>query len=207
MRTGTLAALIALPLSGIALAQTAPAQTAPTQPAPAQAAPAAPAQAEPKLETFGRWSTLVDEIDTGQDSRKTCAASTAFVGAGGETGTLTLIISNGDALPPDAYPSLTISVGNQALPTGKSVAATFGDDKGHVTAKLHSDAAVNGRLSWIMDNQAKTSLALLRVMRRASVLDVAFGDTSVGSISMDGFTKAYRSLGTSCGFPTTDVAP
>ncbi|MER8465752.1 hypothetical protein [Mesorhizobium sp. M1409] len=199
---GVLTALMALPLSAIALAQTAPAQ-----PARPQAAPASPAQAAPKLETFGRWSTLVDEVDTGEDLRKTCAASTAFVGAGGESGTLTLIITNGDALPPDAYPSITISVDNKALPTGKSVAAAFGDDKGRVAAKLHSDGAVNGRLSWTVDNQAKTSLALLRVMRRASALDVSFGDAPVGSISMDGFTKAYRSLGVSCGFPTADVAP
>ena len=199
---GVLAASIVLPLSGIASAQTAPAQ-----PAPAQAAPAAPAPAAPKLETFGRWSTLVDEVDTGEDIRKTCAASTAFIGARGESGTLTLIITNGDALPPTAYPSVTIAVDNTALPTGKSVAATFGDDKGHVAAKLHSDATVGGRLSWTVDNQAKTSLALLRVMRRASVLDVSFGDAPVGSIAMDGFTKAYRSLGASCGFATTDVAP
>ncbi|QND65229.1 hypothetical protein HB777_15865 [Mesorhizobium loti] len=201
---GVLTALIVLPLSGVALAQTAPAQ--PTQPAP-PAAPASPAQAAPKLETFGRWSTLVDEVDTGEDLRKTCAASTAFVGAGGVPGTLTLIITNGDALPPDAYPSVTIAVDNKDLPAGKSVAATFGDDKGHVAAKLHSDGAVNGRLSWTVDNQAKTSLALLRAMRRAAVLDVSFGDAPVGSISMDGFTKAYRSLGASCGFPTADVAP
>ncbi|KQU79617.1 hypothetical protein ASD12_13375 [Mesorhizobium sp. Root102] len=201
---GALAALMALPLPGIALAQTAPAQ--PTQPAPAKAAPAAPAPA-PKLETFGRWSTLVDEVDTGEDLRKTCAASTAFIGAGGVPGTLTLVITNGDALPPDAYPTVTIAVDNKDLPAGNSVAATFGDDKGRVTAKLHSDGAVNGRLSWTVDNQAKTSLALLRAMRRASALDVSFGDAPVGSISMDGFTKAYRSLGASCGFPTTDVAP
>ncbi|PWJ89407.1 hypothetical protein C8D77_10749 [Mesorhizobium loti] len=204
---GVLAALMALPLPGVALAQTAPAQAAPAQPAPAQVAPAAPAQAAPKLETFGRWSTLVDEVDTGEDLRKTCAASTAFIGAGGVPGTLTLVITNGDALPPDAYPSITIAVDNKDLPAGKSVAATFGDDKGRDTAKLHSDGAVNGRLSWTVDNQAKTSLALLRVMRRASALDVSFGDAPVGSISMDGFTKAYRSLGASCGFPTADVAP
>ncbi|RUX86458.1 hypothetical protein EN993_34640, partial [Mesorhizobium sp. M7D.F.Ca.US.004.01.2.1] len=94
---GVLAALMALPLPGVALAQTAPAQAAPAQPAPAQVAPAAPAQAAPKLETFGRWSTLVDEVDTGEDLRKTCAASTAFIGAGGVPGTLTLVITNGDA--------------------------------------------------------------------------------------------------------------
>lgn len=51
---GALAALIAVPSPGIALAQTASAQPAPAQPAP-QAEPAAPAQAAPKLETFGRW--------------------------------------------------------------------------------------------------------------------------------------------------------
>lgn len=204
---GVLTAFIVVPFSSVALAQTAPAQVAPAQPAPAQAAPASPAQAAPKLETFGRWSTLVDEVDTGEDLRKTCAASTAFIGAGGAPGTLTLVITNGDALPPDAYPSVTIAVDNKDLPAGKSVAATFGDDKGHVAAKLHSDGAVNGRLSWTVDNQAKTSLALLRAMRRASVLDVSFGDAPVGSISMDGFTKAYRSLGASCGFPTADVAP
>ncbi|RVD04798.1 MAG: hypothetical protein EOS73_33355 [Mesorhizobium sp.] len=203
---GALAALIAVPFPGVALAQTASAQPAPAQPAP-QAEPAAPAQAAPKLETFGRWSTLVDEVDTGEDLRKTCAASTAFIGAGGVPGTLTLVITNGDALPPDAYPSITIAVDNKGLPAGKSIAATFGDDKGRVAAKLHSDGAVNGRLSWTVDNQAKTSLALLRAMRRASVLDVSFGDAPVGSISMDGFTKAYRSLGASCGFPTADVAP
>ncbi|RUZ36254.1 hypothetical protein EN953_04005, partial [Mesorhizobium sp. M7A.F.Ca.CA.001.04.1.1] len=66
---GALAALIAGPFPGNALAQTAPAQAAPAQPAPAQPAPqpepAAPAQTAPKLETFGRWSTLVDEVDTG----------------------------------------------------------------------------------------------------------------------------------------------
>lgn len=153
---GALAALIAVPFPGIALAQTAPAQAAPAQPAP-QPEPAAPAQAAPKLETFGRWSTLVDEVDTGEDLRKTCAASTAFIGAGGESGVLTLIITNGDALPPDAYPSITIAVDNKTLPAGKSVTATFGDDKGRVTAKLHSDGAVNGRLSWTVDNQAKTA--------------------------------------------------
>ncbi|WP_411962747.1 hypothetical protein [Mesorhizobium sp. ES1-1] len=194
---GALVVSIACPFTAVALAQTASTVVA----------PAAPAQAEPKLETFGRWTTLVDEVDTGQDLRKTCAASTAFVGTGGESGTLTLIISDGDALPPDAYPSLTIAVDNKGLPIGKSVAATFGDDKGRVAVKVHSDAPVNGRLSWTADNQAKTSLALLRAMRRASTLDVAFGDMPVASISMDGFTKAYRSLGASCGFPTADVAP
>ncbi|PDQ20665.1 hypothetical protein CN311_13060 [Mesorhizobium sanjuanii] len=183
-----LAALAVLPLSSVASAQT-------TTPA------------TPKMETFGKWSTLVDEIDTGEDIRKTCAASTAFVDGKGSAGTLTLSISNGDALPPDAYPAIMITVDNRDLPTGKNIAATFGDPGVKVSATIYSTDAVNGRPSWVVDNQAKTSLALLRAMRKATSLDVVFGKQAVASIPMDGFTKAYRNLGTSCGFPTKDVAP
>jgi hypothetical protein len=161
----------------------------------------------PATNTFGRWTTIIDALETGQDSYKTCAASTAFVDGSGNAGTLTLSISTGDALPPDAYPAIVITVGNKDLPTGKKIAATFGDPGVKVSATVYSNDAVNGRPSWTVDNQAKTSLALLRAMRKVVSLDVVFGKQTVTSIPMDGFTKAYRNLGTSCGFPTKDVAP
>ncbi|ESX94584.1 MULTISPECIES: hypothetical protein [unclassified Mesorhizobium] len=159
----------------------------------------------PATNTFGRWTTIIDALDTGQDSRKTCAASTAFVDGGGNAGTLTLSISTGDALPPDAYPAIMFTIANKELPTGKKIAATFGDPGVKVSATVYSNDA--GRPSWTVDNQAKTSLALLRAMRQVISLDVTFGKQAVASIPMDGFTKAYRNLGTSCGFPTKDVAP
>jgi hypothetical protein len=180
---GVLATLTTLPLS-------ASAQSAPT--------PAAP-----KTETFGKWSTTVDEIDTGEDLRKTCVASTAFLDASGASGTLTLAISNGDALPPDSYPTLVIAMRNKDLPTGENIPAVFGDSNGNIKATVN--ALAGGR--WMMNNKTEISLALLRAMRRASALDVIFADTPVATVSMDGFTKAYRSLGVSCGFPTVDVAP
>lgn len=180
---GVLATLTTLPLSALA-------QSAPT--------PAAP-----KTETFGKWSTTVDEIDTGEDLRKTCVASTAFLDASGASGTLTLAISNGDALPPDGYPTLVIAMRNKDLPTGENIPAVFGDSNGNVKATVN--ALAGGR--WMMNNKTEISLALLRAMRRASALDVIFADTPVATVSMDGFTKAYRSLGVSCGFPTVDVAP
>ena len=161
----------------------------------------------PATNTFGRWTTIIDALDTGQDSHKTCAASTAFVDGSGNAGTLTLSISTGDALPPDAYPSIVITVGDKDLPTGKKIAATFGDPGVKVSATVYSNDAIKGRPSWTVDNQAKTSLALLRAMRKVVSLDVVFGKQTVTSIPMDGFTKAYRNLGTSCGFPTKDVAP
>ncbi|PAQ01095.1 hypothetical protein [Mesorhizobium mediterraneum] len=181
---GVLATLTTLPLSA-ALAQSAP-------------TPAAP-----KTETFGKWSTTVDEIDTGEDLRKTCVASTAFLDASGTSGTLTLAISNGDALPPDGYPTLVVAMKNKDLPTGENIPAVFGDSNGKVKATVN--ALAGGK--WMLNNKTEVSLALLRAMRRASSLDVTFGDTPVATVSMDGFTKAYRSLGVSCGFPTGDVAP
>ncbi|WP_171026192.1 hypothetical protein [Mesorhizobium comanense] len=166
-----------------------------------------PAPDMPAMSTFGRWTTMVDALDTGQDAHKTCAASTAFFDAGGNSGTLTLSISSGDALPPNAYPSVMITIDNRSLVTAKKVAAVFGDPGVKVPATVLSGDAVNGRPTWTVDNQPKTSLALLRAMRQVTSLDVTFDKQSIASIPMDGFTKAYRNLGTSCGFPTKDVAP
>jgi invasion protein IalB len=166
-----------------------------------------PASDMPATNTFGRWTTIIDTLDTGQDAHKTCAASTAFVDGDGNAGSLTMSISTGDALPPDAYPAIMFIVDNTTLPTGNKIAATFGDPGVKVAATVTSNAAAGGRPSWMVDNQAKTSLALLRAMRKVTSLDVVFGKQAVASIPMDGFTKAYRNLGTSCGFSTKDVAP
>ncbi|TPI44033.1 hypothetical protein FJ414_03795 [Mesorhizobium sp. B3-1-6] len=161
----------------------------------------------PATNTFGKWTTIIDTLDTGQDAHKTCAASTAFVDGDGNAGSLTLSISTGDALPPDAYPAIMFIIDNGNLPTGDKIAATFGDPGVKVAATVTSNGAAGGRPSWMVDNQAKTSLALLRAMRKVTSLDVTFGKQKVTSIPMDGFTKAYRNLGASCGFPTKDVAP
>ncbi|TIW27270.1 MAG: hypothetical protein E5V63_10345, partial [Mesorhizobium sp.] len=141
---GALAALLsASPLTGAAQAQTT--TTAPK----AETAPAAsPAPASPKTETFGRWSTIIDEVNTGEDVRRTCAASTAFLDQNGTGGTLTLAISNGDALPPDGYPSLVIALRNKDLPAGENIPAVFGDDKGKVKATVSADIGDQ----WMLDN-------------------------------------------------------
>ncbi|RUX06937.1 hypothetical protein EOA35_04110, partial [Mesorhizobium sp. M8A.F.Ca.ET.023.01.1.1] len=72
-----------------------------------------PAPDMPATSTFGRWTTMVDTLETGQDAHKTCAASTAFFDASGNSATLTLSISTGDALPPDAYPAILITIDNK----------------------------------------------------------------------------------------------
>ncbi|QPC93574.1 hypothetical protein [Mesorhizobium sp. INR15] len=168
---------------------------------------AGPSLAEPKTETSGKWSATVDELSSGQDVHKTCAASTAFVDQNGSPGTVTLIISSDDALPPNAYPALTLAVDNKDLPKGNSIATVFSDGKGKVAATVSEGDSIGPHRQWIMDNKPKTSLALLRAMRQASTLDVTLASIPVASIEMTGFTKAYRNLGTWCGFPTGDVAP
>jgi hypothetical protein len=163
------------------------------------------AHAAPKAETFGAWTIRSEEVDTGEDLRKACAAQASFVDARGIGGTLSLDISNGDALPPYGYPALTIAVDNKDLPGGKAIAAVFGDDKGKVEVTVHASSDAGGQ--WMVDNQTETSHALLRAMRRASALDISFAGKPVATVSMDGFGKAYRGLGVRCGFPTGDVAP
>ncbi|WP_411966508.1 hypothetical protein [Mesorhizobium sp. ESP-6-4] len=195
MRTSRLAAALLGPLAAFAAsAAMAQDETRPNADLPA-------------TNTFGRWTTIIDTLDTGQDAHKTCAASTAFLDGNGNAGSLTLSISTGDALPPDAYPAIMFIIDNKTLPTGDKIAATFGDPGVKVAATVTSNAAAGGRPSWLVDNQAKTSLTLLRAMRKVTSLDVTFGKQAVASIPMDGFTKAYRNLGTSCGFSTKDVAP
>ena len=97
----------------------------------------------PATSTFGKWTTIIDALDTGQDSHKTCAASTAFLDGNGNAGTLTLSISTGDALPPDAYPAIMFTIANKDLPTGKKIAATFGDPGVKVSATVYSNDAVS----------------------------------------------------------------
>ncbi|MBN9222933.1 MAG: hypothetical protein J0I79_33800, partial [Mesorhizobium sp.] len=131
-----------------------------------------PAPDMPAISTFGRWTTMVDALDTGQDAHKTCAASTAFFDASGNSGTLTLSISTGDALPPNAYPAIMITIDNRTLVTAKKVAAVFGDPGVKVPVTVFSGDAVNGRPTWTVDNQPKSSLALLLAMRQVTSLDV-----------------------------------
>lgn len=165
------------------------------------------ALAEPKTETFGKWSATVDELGTGQDARKTCAASTAFADEAGAIGTLTLSISNDDALPPKGYPAVALGIASKSVPKSKTVYAVFDDGQNKVKLAVRDGGAIGPQRQWLVDNQAKSTLALLKAMRRATALFVTVGDVPITNIEMDGFTKAYRSLGTWCGFPTADIAP
>ena len=154
------------------------------------------AQATPQKATFRDWTASLDEVNTGEDVRLTCTAQTA---APDGSWTLRLAISNGDVMPPDAYPQIVIAGAGLAKGEGLAVAFSFGDE--HIDAKGLSDGK-----ELMVDNAKATSLALLRAMAAGDKLDIAVAGISAPPLSLAGFTASYRKLGSWCGFPTTDIA-
>jgi hypothetical protein len=157
--------------------------------------------AQTQLETFRDWTARLDQVNTGEDLRKTCTASTAFIDDKDEPGSLSLSISDGDALPPYAYPQIVVMLGGDGG-SAENIQAGFTDGDAYVS--LAAYAAGGGE--WHMENQAATSLTLLRLMRKVATLDLKLDYKPVATISMDGFTHTYRKLAEWCGFSADDVA-
>jgi hypothetical protein len=157
------------------------------------------ALAAPQKETFRDWTASLDEVNTGEDLRKTCQAETSVAGDGGPTATLAIAISNGDVLPPDAYPAILISTA--MAPAGEGIPVAF-----EIAGKrIDTQAAGNGKQVTI-NNVKETSLSLLRAMAAGSSVDITVAGKPVPAQSLKGFTAAYRQLGAWCGFSTGDVA-
>lgn len=151
------------------------------------------------------WRVSVEAVDTGEDLRITCTIST---GGDGDP-TLSATISNGDALPPFAYPSVffeesaprgydtVMREGDQiffAFDSGVEFAAVargFIDDEGFARAEIpvyHPE-----------------SLFLLRAMGRADRVGIMRGSELVYSASLSGFTAAYGEMAAQCGFGAEGV--
>lgn len=156
-------------------------------------------QAASQKETFRDWAASLDEVNTGEDLRKTCMATTAATDAQGKGSTLMLAISNGDALPPDVYPSITLTAGGLPNGEGIPVAFEFGDKR--IDARGMGDGK-----QLMINNSKETSLPLLRAMASGSTLEATVAGTAAPALSLRGFTAAYRQLGIWCGFKTDDVA-
>lgn len=155
------------------------------------------AHAAAQNETFRDWTASMTEVDTGEDLRKTCTAATS---AADKSWTLGIAISNGDALPPDGYPTLVIDAAGGGLTEGEDLPAVFSFGDKRIEAKVHG-----GGKQVIVNNTNTTSLALLQAMAAGSTLDVTLAGKTGPSLSLSGFTASYRKLGAWCGFPTSDV--
>lgn len=161
---------------------------------------AAQAQAAPQKETARDWTASLDEVNTGEDVRKTCAAWTMAKDAAGNVWTLKLAIGNGDALPPDAYPQLSLASVAGGLPKGENQAAAFDFGGKKLEAKASSDGD-----QVMVNNEKETSLALLKNLAAGDNVTVTLAGAPSPALSLAGFTATYRKLGSWCGFPTTDV--
>jgi hypothetical protein len=157
------------------------------------------AQAAPQTETFRDWAAGLDEVNTGEDVRKTCRAETSAAGDGGQSATLAIAIGDGDVLPPDAYPAISIALA--AGPAGEGIPVTF-----DIGGKRFDIQAVGNGKHVTLNNTKETSLSLLRAMAAGSTVDIAVAGKPIPAQSLKGFTAAYRQLGAWCGFVTGDVA-
>lgn len=158
------------------------------------------ALAAPQKETFRDWAAGLDEVNTGEDLRKTCRAETSASADGGQTATLAIAIGDGDVLPPDAYPAITISMTAPA-PAGEGILVAF-----EIGGKRLDIQAVGDGKQVTINNAKETSLTLLRAMAAGSTVDITVAGKPVPALSLKGFTAAYRQIGAWCGFPTGDVA-
>lgn len=155
--------------------------------------------AAPQKEVFRDWAASLDEVNTGEDLRKTCRAETSAAGDGGQTATLAIAIGDGDVLPPDAFPAILITPA--AAPAGEGIPVTF-----DIGGKRFDIKGVGNGKQVTLNNTKEPSLALLRAMAAGSTVDITVAGKPVPAQSLKGFTAAYRQLGAWCEFATGDVA-
>jgi len=164
------------------------------------------ARADTISEVVGDWTASVEDVNTGQDQRKTCTATASAKDPDDTAWTLKVSISDGDVLPPEAYPAVTVSAEKGDFPEGEGIPAVFDVDGTKVEVTVLGEVTDTGH-QWVMENDTDTSQALFAAMNDADAVTFELQDSPVASLPVGGFDDAYRQLGEWCGFPTDDVAP
>ena len=167
-------------------------------------AAAAPVTADDYYE-YGDWRLSVGAVDTGEDIRVTCRAST---GGDGDP-VLSMTVSNGDAGPPDFYPDVVLSEHavrgfDTMLQDGETV--TFVADDG--------DSMTGTARRWVNDEgfieaqamvEQSQTLFALQAMERAGQFEIVSGGRLIYTASFHGFRDAYSHMMSACGFSTEGV--
>ncbi len=154
---------------------------------------------------YGSWRVLVQEIDTGEDLRRTCTAITG----GDGLPSVTVAFSNGDAGPPDFFPTVTVheyaSRGyDTVLQGGQSAYIRFDDEQvmdSVVTTYVTEDVFANAEIAF----DHPISQWVLQSMRTNGQMDVVVEGKVFIYTYLDGFTASYLKAAEQCGFDGTGV--
>ena len=154
---------------------------------------------------YGSWRVTVQEMDTGEDLRRTCSAATGGDGAPSAV----ISVSNGDAGPPDYFPVLLIR--EQAvrhhqtvLQDGQPVYIRFDDEDvmdGVVAGFVDDEGFANAEIAF----DHPQSQWVLRAMRKNGQFDVVVNGEVFMYVFLDGFTAAYLKMAEECGFTGAGV--
>lgn len=165
---------------------------------------AGPASADGFWE-YDSWRVIMQEVDTGEDLRRTC---TAFTGGDGAP-SVSISLSNGDVGPPYFFPTVLI---HERAPRGYQ---TVLQDGQAVYIRFDDEDSMDGVVMGYVDEQgfANAQIAfdhplsqwVLRAMRVNGQFDVVVGGAVFMYAYMDGFTAAYLKMAEQCGFDGAGV--
>jgi hypothetical protein len=163
------------------------------------------AQAEEKYFDYKDWTVIIDSFDTGEDLRTECTIRTG----GDGMPSLSATISNGDVLPPDYYPDLSL---NETAPRGTTTLMQDGDP---ITFAFDDGTKIAATTAgWIDDDGIATArtqflkpvqLQALQAMRHSSSVTISGPKGEIYIASASGFTAAYGKMAEQCGFTTEGV--
>lgn len=154
---------------------------------------------------FGAWRVIVDEIDTGEDLRRSCSAVTG----GDGNMSASLQISNGDAGPPNYFPELIINDHairhhTTVLKQGAPVYVWFDDEDtydGAITQYVDPEGFQHAELRFPQD----ISQWVLLAMKRNGQMDVVMNGHATHSFFLNGFSASYLKMMDECGFTGAGV--
>ncbi|SMX31186.1 hypothetical protein [Actibacterium lipolyticum] len=149
---------------------------------------------------YGSWRVFVQEVDTGEDLRRSCSAMT---GGDGEP-SVVVSMSNGDAGPPDFFPSVLV---REHAPRGHR---TMLQDGQAAYIRFDNEDVMDGVVKGDFDEEgfAYAEIAfdhplsqwVLRAMRVNGQFDVVVDDKVFMYAYLDGFTASYLKMAEECGF-------
>ncbi|MEY8099891.1 hypothetical protein AB9F29_21290, partial [Falsihalocynthiibacter sp. S25ZX9] len=149
---------------------------------------------------YGSWRVIVQEVDTGEDIRRTCSAVTG----GDGPPSVVVSVSNGDVGPPDFFPTVLVRETaprgfKTVMQNGQAAYIRFDDEDvmdGMVYASLDDEGFAFAEIAF----DHPLSQWVLRAMRKNGQFDVVVEGKVFMYAYMDGFTASYLKMAEECGF-------